>query len=94
MSTRLTIDAEFLLNENEFPQGDTFEAKGKTVVECINQYLSTHPHLKRDIFNKWGRLDMNIFVFINNQEVRSDQLQRELKDGDEIKITWAEMHAC
>jgi hypothetical protein len=59
MSINLNIDAQFLLKEQDSPDGITFEAKGKTVGECLKQYLATRPHLKKDFFDKWGKLDTN-----------------------------------
>ena len=94
MSVKLNIDAQFLLKEQDSPDGTTFEAKGKTVGECLKQYLATRPHLKKDFLNKWGGLDTNIYVFINKQSVTSEHLEKEVKDGDEIKIMYARVHGC
>ena len=94
MSIKLNIGAPFLGKEQENPQGIAFEAKGKTVGDCLDQYLATRPNLKKDFFNKTGGLDTNIYVFVNTQAVISDHLQKEVKDGDEVKIMYAEMHGC
>jgi molybdopterin converting factor small subunit len=94
MNVKLNIDAQFLLKEPDSPDGITFKAKGKTVGECLKQYLATRPNLKKDFFNRWARLDTNINVFINKQAVTSDHLEKEVKDGDEVKIMYALTHGC
>ena len=82
MRVNLNIDAKFLLKEETYPDGFTFEAKGETVGECIKQYLATKPYLKKEFFNRWGRLDANIGLLVNNHVVNSDQLNKEVQDGD------------
>ena len=94
MSIKLNIDAQFLGKERESPEGITFEARGKTVGDCLGQYLATGPNLKKDFFDKFGELDTNIYVFVNTQALISEHLQKEVKDGDEVKIMYAQMHGC
>jgi sulfur carrier protein ThiS len=94
MGVKLNIDAQFLLKEQDHPSGITFEATGKTVGDCLKLYLATKPHLKKDFLNKWGGLDTNIYVFINKQAVTSEHLEKEVQDGDEIKIMYARVHGC
>ncbi len=94
MSVKLNIDAKFLLKEEKYPDGFTFEAKGKTVGECLNQYLATKPCLKKEFFNRWGCLDTNIGVIVNNQVINSDQLNKEVQDGDQVKIMCNHFQGC
>jgi sulfur carrier protein ThiS len=79
MGVKLNIDAQFLLKEQDHPSGITFEATGKTVGDCLKLYLATKPHL---------------YVFINKQAVTSEHLEKEVQDGDEIKIMYARVHGC
>ncbi len=94
MSIKMNIGGQFVGKELECPDGFTFEAEGKTVGDCLDQYLATKPNLKIDFFNKFGKLDNDIYVFINEQAVISDHLEKPVKDGDKVKIMYAQMHGC
>ncbi len=94
MSVKLNIGPQFLGKEQEIPDGINFEAEGKTVGDCLDKYLETKPNLKIEFYNKFGGLDKDIYVFVNTQAVISDHLQREVKDGDVVRIQYAQMHGC
>jgi molybdopterin converting factor small subunit len=94
MSVKVNIDAQFLLIEQDHPDGTTFEAKGKTVGECLKQYLAIRPHLEKEFFIKWGRLATNFYIFINKQAVTPDHLEKGVKDGDEVEVMYTRMHGC
>ena len=94
MSIKMNIGGNFVGKEKEIPDGINFETQGETVGDCLDQYLATKPNLKIDFFNKSGALDKDIYVFVNAQAVISDHLQKEVKDGDQVKIMYAQMHGC
>ena len=89
MSIKLNIDAQFLGTEKASLEGIYFDVNGKTVGECLGQFLNSKPVLKMDFFDKTGNLSPTIFVFINKAPVISGQLEREVKDGDEVRIMYA-----
>jgi hypothetical protein len=94
MSVKLTVDAYYLGTENENPEGIIVEVNGKTVGECLNRYIATRPNLKAGFFDRDGALDTNTFIFINKIPIISNQLMREVKDGDEIRVKYNRMHGC
>jgi hypothetical protein len=65
MIVNLSIDAVFLGFEDDNHDGIRFKANGNTVDDCLNQYLATKPEVKRDFFDKTGKLDITTYVFIN-----------------------------
>ena len=94
MIVNLSIDAKFLGAEDDNHDDIRFEANGETVGDCLNQYLATKPELKRDFFDKTCKLDITTYVFINKVPVISDHLSKEVKNGDEVRILFAQMHGC
>jgi len=94
MSVKINIDSQFLLREQDYPNGFTFEAHGKTVGDCLDQYLTTRPNLKKDFLNKWGKLDTNIHVLINKDDLTQAGLEKKVKDGDEVKIVYTRKTGC
>jgi len=52
------------------------------------------PNLKKDFLNKWGRLDTNIHVFINKDDLTQAGLEKKVKDGDEVKIVYTRKTGC
>jgi hypothetical protein len=94
MSVKLNIDAQFIGTEKQNPEGIYLEVKGKTVGECLGQYLDSKPLLTIDFFDKAGKLGPTTFVFVNRAPLISGQLDREVKDGDEVKIIYSPMRGC
>ncbi|MGB9630243.1 MAG: MoaD/ThiS family protein [Thermodesulfobacteriota bacterium] len=64
---------------------DLFEVNGKTVSECLNQFVGLFPVLKETLF-LGNRLHPTIKVLVNQESVDAEDLAKELKDGDEIQI--------
>ena len=94
MNVKLTIDAYYQGTENQNPEGIIVQVNGKTIGECLNQYLATRPSLKMDFFDRDGMLDINTFIFINKVPIISKHLAREVRDGDEVKVMYNRMHGC
>jgi hypothetical protein len=94
MSIYLSIDARFLGREETDPEDIKLKVNGTTVGDCLKQYLATNPPLKKDFFNKDGKLETTTYVFINEIPVISDHLTAKVQAGDEVRILYAEMHGC
>ena len=49
---------------------------------------------KKDFFDKAGKLDMMTYVFINKVPVLANHLSHAVKNGDEVRFLYAQMHGC
>ena len=86
MSIELNISAIFFGFEDENHTDIKVEVNGKTVGECLSQLLASKPDLKKDLFDNTGKLDSDIYVSVNNSPVVLDQLRKEVKNGDKIRV--------
>ena len=94
MSIKLNIDSQFISQDKDSSKDVRLESSGHTVGECLGQYLSTKPDLKRDFFDQSGKLEKTTYIYINKTPVFSSQLERETKDGDEVTIMYAPQWRC
>jgi molybdopterin converting factor small subunit len=86
MSVNLSIDAAFLGFKDEDHEDIKLEVNGRTVGDCLSLFLATKPDLKENLFDKTGKLDSDVYVFVNNSPVVLDQLRKEVKNGDKVRI--------
>ncbi len=63
------------------------ECEGKNVGECLRDLIKRYPLIRDQIFDKGGKLKNTIEIFINNASAYPDELNRRVKDGDDIFIT-------
>jgi molybdopterin converting factor small subunit len=94
MSVKLNIDSQFFGLEKDSSRDVRIEMDGRTVGECLGQYFSTNPDLKKDFFDKSGQLEKTTYLFINKMPVFAGQLEKELKDGDELMFLYAPQWRC
>ncbi len=94
MSVHLSVDPKFLGIEESNHEDIKLDVSGKTVGDCLNQYLATRPDLKKDILSPNGNVNTTTYVWINKNPIISDHLVKEVKDGDELRLMYAEMHGC
>ena len=94
MSIYLSVDPKFLGIEEKDQEDIKLVVDGKTVGECLGQYLATKPDLKKTIVLPDGKVDRNTYVFINKDPVFADHLAKEVHPGDEVRFQYAEMHGC
>jgi molybdopterin synthase sulfur carrier subunit len=64
----------------------TAEVEGKTVGQCLEQLVARYPGLKDQLFEKNGKLNRLVEVYVNGQTAYPDELAKEVKDGDEIHL--------
>lgn len=65
------------------------EVNGKTVGQCLNQLISLVPALKEAIFYETRdglAIRSSMQVKVNKQIVYSEDLAKEVQNGDEIQI--------
>ena len=88
MSVELNIPAIFFGFEDKDHEDIMLEVSGRTVGECLSQFLATKPELRKDLFYNTGKLDPDIYVFVNSSPAALDPLNKVVKNGDKIKILY------
>ena len=63
------------------------EAEGSTIGECLKNVIKKFPGLESAIFDKRGKLNNVVEIYLNLQSAYPDELARQVKDGDEIHVT-------
>jgi molybdopterin converting factor small subunit len=63
------------------------EAQGKTVGECLKDLVGKFPDLEPSIFDKKGKLNHAVEIYLNLQSAYPNELAKPVKDGDEIHVT-------
>jgi molybdopterin converting factor small subunit len=65
----------------------TVTVEGDTVGKCLDELVKQLPALKPKVFGNNGKLRTNINIFINQASARSQEMDKPVRDGDEIFIT-------
>lgn len=64
----------------------TAKVKGSTVGECLDHLVKQFPDLKRVLFDKNGRLNRYINIYVNGESAYPEELAKPVKDGDKLNI--------
>jgi len=67
--------------------GESVEAAGKTVGECLRNVVKQFPGLEASIFDKKGGLSHLVEIYLNLQSAYPNELAKPVKDGDQIHVT-------
>ncbi len=73
------------------PYADNTESvvlQGKTIRDCLDALVQRFPRLKPMLFDEQNRLLDYVSVFVGDEIVYADGLQRQLKPGDELHILY------
>jgi molybdopterin converting factor small subunit len=62
------------------------EVHGDTVGQCLADLISQFPRLKSEIFDKNGKLSNQIYISINLESPRSEQVNQVVAEKDEIYV--------
>jgi adenylyltransferase/sulfurtransferase len=62
------------------------EVNGGDVGECLKELVEQYPDLKKEIFDKKGKLLSVLEIYLNGASAYPDELARKVKDGDEIHL--------
>ncbi|MFC2005096.1 MoaD/ThiS family protein [Chloroflexota bacterium] len=65
---------------------DVVEVNGSTVGQCLEQLVTRFPELKEWLFEKNGRLNRLVEIYVNNETSYPEELAKPVKDGDELYI--------
>ena len=64
------------------------EVNGRTVGECLTQLVAQFPGIERGLFDKGNnKLLSTIGVWVNGEDAYPDELDKPVKEGDDIHIT-------
>jgi MoaD family protein len=64
----------------------TVEVSGSTLGACLQDLARQFPKIKPVLFDERDRLPPRVFVSLNMRSVSSEELDRPVKNGDEIYI--------
>jgi hypothetical protein len=62
--------------------------KGNTVGECLEDLIRQKPFMKKLIFDDKGKLRQECLFYINENYSYSNDLTKQVIDGDEIRIRY------
>ena len=62
------------------------EVAGYNVRKCLGNLAVQFPDLKRWLYNEQGELFPYIHIYVNGERDFTDELIKQLKDGDELLI--------
>jgi len=62
------------------------EVNGSTVGQCLQQLVARFPEIKNWLFEKDGKLNRLVDVYVNLESSYPEELAKPVKDGDELHI--------
>ena len=63
---------------------DFVEVEGTTINDCLKDLIVKHPHIEKYIYDYPGQMCKAILFFHNGLSISQDELDRPVKDGDEV----------
>jgi len=83
MSVKIKIPSYMKSFTNDM---EVVELAGSTVGECLNYLFEQLPDMKKQLFSEDNNLFENIIISVNGESAYPEQLDRSVKDGDELDI--------
>ncbi|MFC1932815.1 MoaD/ThiS family protein [Chloroflexota bacterium] len=65
---------------------DVVEVNGSTVGQCLEQLVARFPELRNWLFEKDGKLNRLVDIYVNLESSYPAELAKPVKDGDELHI--------
>jgi molybdopterin converting factor small subunit len=65
---------------------DVVEVNGTTVGQCLKQLVARFPELRPWLFEKDGKLNRLVEIYVNTESSYPEELAKPVKDGDELYI--------
>ena len=83
MSVKVNINPflSHLINDQ-----NVVEVNGSTVGQCLQQLVARFPELKNWLFEKDGKLNRLVDIYVNLESSYPEELAKPVKDGDELHI--------
>ena len=82
----IKIDVSHLRQYTDDQQ--TVEINGSTVGQCLDHLIKQYPSIEQQLFDEDGKLHNEIDIFINREFLHSEDLDKLVKDGDELHIAF------
>jgi len=83
MSTRINIPHEW---RHHTKNNSIVEVCGNTVGQCLNDLVRQFPKIKLGLFDKDGKLQNYVSIYINRESSYPEVMTMPIKDGDEIDM--------
>ncbi|OQY02115.1 MAG: ThiS family protein [Desulfobacteraceae bacterium 4572_130] len=64
----------------------TVRLSGKTVNEVLEKLVQIYPDINNKLFNNKNELHKTIEIYVNMKSAYPNELEKEIKNGDEIQI--------
>jgi len=84
---RVNVHLHPFIIDDEIPS-DSLSIEGDTVGKCIENLIKRFPALREKLFTKPGQLHAYLEVYVNDESVYPNELNKPVKEGDEISITY------
>ena len=65
------------------------EVDGTTPLECLDEIKSRFPGMRKWLYDKNGELRPQIWLFVNGERIFTDDIDKQLKNGDELSVLLA-----
>ena len=62
------------------------KVEGKTVGECLDDFLEQHPDMRKIVLNKDGKLRHNYDIYINNKSTYPLEMTKPVNEGDKLNL--------
>jgi molybdopterin converting factor small subunit len=62
------------------------KVEGKTVGECIQDFVRQYPDIRKVLLDKDGKLSHSYDVFINGESAYPVDMAKSVSDGDKLNI--------
>ena len=83
MSVKVNIHPFLTQHTND---QDVVEVNGNTVGQCLEQLIGRYPELRKWLFEKDGRLNRLVEIYVNAESSYPEELAKPVKDGDGLYI--------
>ena len=84
----MSVKVHLHLTLRQYTDGqEIVETQGKTVGECLKDLVKRFPGVQSSLFDKKGKINNIIEIYLNLQSAYPDELAKPVKDGDEIHVT-------
>ena len=85
MSVKLNIHK----THRQYTDGnESVDVEGKTVGECLKALMEKYPGMQQALFDKKGKLQNIVEVYLNGESAYPDELAKKIHDGDEIHLVF------
>lgn len=84
----MSVKVHIHKTHRQFTNGlEIVETQGNTVGECLKDLVRQHPAMGNYVFDKKGKLNSLMEIYVNAESAYPDELTKHVKDGDSIHIT-------